>query len=119
MVDRLPDRPEPSDHRLLGLRRRPGAVHPGRLAAADRRADVGDPDLYLINLSLAAYGILLWQVFFPLFAWRPRLRPLLIGGAAVGWVGTALIFRLPLMGPALLVGCLSFVSPAGWNRLFD
>jgi hypothetical protein len=72
---------------------------------------------FLTVLSLGAYAILVWQIGFPLFAWRRRWRILLLGGAALGWVGLAFLFRLPLLGPALLVGCLGYLTAAEWRRL--
>jgi hypothetical protein len=41
---------------------------------------------------------------------------LLLGGAAVGWLGTALLYQLPLIGAALLVSCLAYVSGEEWQR---
>jgi hypothetical protein len=82
------------------------------------RAHVGDATFYLGVLSLSAYAMLAWQIGFPLFAWRPRWRPLLLGGAAVGWLGTAFIYDLPTFGPALCVGCLSYLTPGEWHRVF-
>jgi hypothetical protein len=86
------------------------------LAAA--QAHVKDATSYMFLLSLAAYLTLAWQIGFPLFAWRPRWRPVLLGGAAVGWLGTAFLYRLPVFGPALFICCLSYLSPAEWDRLF-
>jgi hypothetical protein len=72
---------------------------------------------YLTILSIGAYAILGWQIGFPLFAWRPRLRIVLLGGAAIGWLGAAFLYKMPLVGPAILIGCLSFVTPGEWHRL--
>jgi hypothetical protein len=85
------------------------------LAAA--RAHVGHSERYLMLLNVAAYATLAWQVGFPLFAWRRAGRWLLVGGAAVGWAGAALVYDLPLYGPAVLVGCLAFVPAETWRRL--
>jgi len=74
-------------------------------------------DTYLALLNVATYVTLAWQIGFPLFAWRPRWRIVLLGGAAVGWLATAFVWGLPVVGQALLIGCLSFVSPAGWQRI--
>ena len=73
--------------------------------------------LLRLGLFITSYAVLAWQIGFPLYAWRPRWRPVLIGGAVVGWLGTALVYGLPLLGPALLIGALSFVSADGWRRL--
>jgi hypothetical protein len=74
---------------------------------------------YLQVLSVAAYLVLGWQLGFPLFAWRPRWRPVLLGGAILGWLGTSLVYQLPLFGPVLLIACLSFVTPAEWLWVRD
>lgn len=73
-------------------------------------------DFYLALLSAAAYAMLAWQIGFPLFAGRPRLRIILLGGGAIGWLGTSFLYRLPLFGPALFLGCLSYLTPAEWRR---
>ena len=72
---------------------------------------------YLDVLGIAAYVILAWQLGFPLFAWRVRWRPVLLGGALLGWFGSAFIYKLPLFGPAIFIGCLAFVTPEEWNGL--
>jgi hypothetical protein len=71
----------------------------------------------LTLLSVAAYLTLAWQLGFPCFAWRPRWRSALLGGAVVGWLGPALVYDLPVFGPALLVGCTAYLSAAEWRRL--
>jgi hypothetical protein len=79
------------------------------------RALAGTPETLLFVLSAASYAVLAWQLAFPLFAWRPGWRPLLLGGAVLGWLGVALLYRLPLIGPALLVSCLAYLSPQEWR----
>jgi hypothetical protein len=83
-----------------------------------RGAVMPQHEFVLGYLSLAAYLTLAWQILFPLFAWGQRWRFLLVGGSVVGWLGTAFLYQLPLLGPAILVGTLSFVTPAEWQRLF-
>jgi hypothetical protein len=78
------------------------------------RALVPYRQAYLEVLSLAQYVVLAWQLAFPLFAWRQRWRPLLLGGGLLGWLGTSLLWRLPLFGPVLFLGCLSYLTPAEW-----
>jgi hypothetical protein len=91
---------------------------PYETTLAQALAHAGYAELYMGVLSLAAYAMLAWQIGFPLYAWRPRWRPVLVGGALVGWIGMVFVFRLPLIGPAMLIGCLSFVSPAEWYWIF-
>jgi hypothetical protein len=81
------------------------------------REQSSDPTTYLTFLSLGAYATLVWQIAFPVFAWRPRWRLLLLGGAVIGWLGLAFMYELPLFGPAIFIGCLSYVTPAEWSRL--
>jgi hypothetical protein len=89
---------------------------PFETTMAQAREHAGDPDAYLTVLSLAAYLTLAWQIGFPLFAWRPRWRTVLLAGAVVGWLGTALLYHMPLVGPIMLVGCLSYLTPVQWRR---
>ena len=66
--------------------------------------------------AIRAY-VLAWQIGFALFAWRRHWwRAVLLGGAALGWLATAFLFRLPLVGPAIFIGCLSYVTAAEWHR---
>jgi hypothetical protein len=74
-------------------------------------------ETYLMIFTFISYVALVWQIAFPVFAWRPAWRPLLIGGAVLGWVANLVFLRLPLFGPLLMIGCLSYVSPQGWRRL--
>jgi hypothetical protein len=92
---------------------------PGETTLEMARAQAAHATEFLFVISLAAYAALAWQIAFPLYAWRPRWRPVLLGGALVGWLGTAFLYRLPLVGPALFIGCLAFVSAEGWLRLFS
>ncbi|HQX50913.1 MAG TPA: hypothetical protein PLR25_13450 [Planctomycetaceae bacterium] len=71
----------------------------------------------LAVLSLAAYAVLAWQIAFPAFAWKPRCRKLLLGGAFVGCLGCVWLYELPLFGSVLFVGCLSFLTPCEWHRI--
>jgi hypothetical protein len=80
------------------------------------RAHVGHAQVYLSMLSLGAYLTLAWQIGFPLFAWRRRWRIVLLGGALVGWLGTAFLYRLPLFGPAFFIAALCYLTPAEWSR---
>jgi hypothetical protein len=90
---------------------------PFKTTLADAQANKQYADLYLSLLNIGTYALLAWQIGFPLFAWRPRWRPVLIGGAIIGWLATAFVWHLPLIGPAFLIGCLCFVSPEGWHRV--
>jgi hypothetical protein len=72
----------------------------------------------LMVLGLAAYAVLAWQISFPAFAWRPRWRPVLLGGALIGGIGCAFLYRVTVFGPALVAACLSYVSAREWQQLF-
>jgi hypothetical protein len=91
---------------------------PFEATVAAAKVHAADKEVYLGWLSLAAYAALAWQLAFPLFAWWPgRWRVLLLGGAAVGWLACALLYRLPLFGPAIFLGCLTYVTADEWQRL--
>src|SRR5262249_8547460 len=66
------------------------------------REYAGSARAYLSVLSLAAYLTLVWQITYPVYAWRPRWRIVLLGGAVIGWLGSAFLYKLPLFGPAIL-----------------
>jgi hypothetical protein len=83
------------------------------------QAQVPNPLTYLSFLSLGAYATLAWQITFPIFAWRPRWRFLLLGGAVIGWLGMALMYEMPLFGPAICIGCLSYLTPGEWEWIRD
>jgi hypothetical protein len=79
------------------------------------RREAPNAGFTLFYLSLAQYVVLAWQLAFPLFAWRAGWwRILLLGGAAIGWLGTFFLFKLPLFGPFVMLGCLSFLRPEEW-----
>jgi hypothetical protein len=89
---------------------------PYQTTAASLKAEALHATSLLFWLSLVQYLVLAWQLGFPLFAWRRRWRPVLLGGAAVGWVGSMALYRLPLFGPVFLIGCLSYLTPEEWHR---
>jgi hypothetical protein len=92
---------------------------PFRVTPEGLRAVSAHATAYLFVLSLAQYVLLAWQLAFPLFAWRKRWRPVLLGGAVVGWLGSAFLFRQPLFGPVLLLACLAYLTPPEWQRLLS
>jgi hypothetical protein len=75
---------------------------------------------YFTILSIGAYATLAWQLAFPLFAWRQRWwRPILLGGAALAWLGNAFLYQLPLFGPGIFICCMSYLSAEEWHWLTD
>jgi hypothetical protein len=89
---------------------------PFETTVAAARAHAKDLQTYLGLLSVAAYLTLAWQIGFPLFAWRRGVwRVLLLGGATLGWLAMAWLYGLPWFGPALFIGCLSYLSPEDWH----
>ena len=70
---------------------------------------------YLFFLSLVQYLVLAWQIAFPAFAWRKSFRWLLIGGSALGWLGTMIVLQQPLFGPFFFIGTLAFLTPGEWQ----
>jgi hypothetical protein len=95
-------------------------LHPPFTTTAEQlRSEAVNASSTLFVLSLAAYLVLAWQIAFPVFAWRRRCQPILLGGAIVGWIGLVALYRLPLFGPILVLGCLSYLTPAEWRWILD
>jgi hypothetical protein len=73
---------------------------------------------FLFIMSLSAYAVLAWQIGFALFAWRGHWwRVVLLGGAALGWLGLVALYRLPYFGPLFCVVCLAYLTPAEWRGI--
>jgi hypothetical protein len=89
---------------------------PLRTNLASVRTTVGVWYVEMLVLSLAGYLTLAWQLGFPLFAWRRRWRPVLIGGSLLGWLGCLFIYGLPLFGPVFVIASLGFVPSAQWRQ---
>jgi hypothetical protein len=93
---------------------------PFDVTAASMRSLAPSAGSYLGTLSVLAYATLAWQIGLPLFAWRTGLwRIVLLGGAVAGWIGLQTIYRQPLFGPVVVIGCLSYISAAEWQFLRD
>jgi hypothetical protein len=91
-------------------------LHPPMSTTAEEVRAIGEhADAYFFFLSLVGYAVLAWEIGFPLFAWRRNLRLVLLGGGLVGCLGMMLVYRQPTFGPAVLVGCLAFVSSEEWS----
>jgi len=92
---------------------------PFQTTEADIQAEVAAGTFHAryFLLSFIQYLVLAWQLGFPIFAWRRRWRPVLLGGALVGWLGCIFLYGLPVFGPVYLLGCLSFLSPQEWLSL--
>ena len=92
---------------------------PFKTTLAEVIANRPNAETYLGLLNIGTYAVLAWEIGFPLFAWRPRWRFVVIGGAVIGWIGAAFLWGLPLIGPAIFIGCLSYVSPTTWRRVLN
>jgi hypothetical protein len=75
---------------------------------------------YLNSISLAAYAVLVWQIFFPTFAWRTGWpRWILLGGAVAGMIGLIIIYPIPLLGPMFFLLCLVYLTDAEWKTVLS
>lgn len=95
------------------------ALHPPfATSPQELQAIASQSSRYLVQLSVASYALLAWQLLFPLFAWRRGLgRLVLLGGASIGVMAGVAVQENPFQGASLLVACLCFVTPAEWQRL--
>lgn len=74
---------------------------------------------YLAGVSLVTYLVVLWQLFFPYFAWRTgKWRVILLGGALAGTIGLMVIYPIPQFGPTFLLLCLAFIHGNEWGKWF-
>ncbi len=95
-------------------------LHPPMLMDAGKlAAEKIHGDMTLFVLSVAGYCALAWQLAFPLFAFRKRLRVLLLAGGIVGWIGAAWLYGEPTFGPLYALACLTYLTPAEWRWLTD
>ena len=76
-------------------------------------------DALLFVLTLAGYLALAWQLTFPVFAWRKRLRVLLLGGGLIGALGAIFLWGEPTFGPLYALACLTYLTPGEWRWLTD
>jgi hypothetical protein len=92
---------------------------PFQTTAEGLKREAANASATLFGLSVLAYAVLAWQLCLPFFAWRSgrAWRVLLLGGAAIGWAGSVLLFKLPLFGPFVFIACLSYLRPEEWAPL--
>ncbi len=68
--------------------------------------------------SFAARALIVWQVWFPAFAWTKPGRWAVLAGGIVALIGSGALFGDPLFGPAWLATCLAFLREGDWRRAF-
>ena len=78
----------------------------------------GEVNTFLVCLSLATYGTLLWQLSFPFIAWMRVGRWIVVGGAILGWMWNTLVADVPTFGMAYFIAAVSFL-PAKWPERKD
>jgi hypothetical protein len=100
-----------------GMAHWPLMFPPFEVTVSELRSYANTIEAYLALMNVAAYATLAWQIGFPLFAWKPAARLVLIGGAVAGWLGLIFLYRIPTFGPLLLIGCLSYLTSAEWRAL--
>ncbi len=92
-------------------------LHPPLQTTRDSiRMSPGMWQVEMFVLGLANYAVLAWLIGFPLFAWRQKWRLVLLGGGLAAWVGSVLIYGLPLFGPVFLIASLSYLTPEEWRQ---
>ena len=68
-------------------------------------------------LNLMTHFCVLWEVFFCVLIWQPRLRPLMLAGAVVLHVGIGACLGMWTFGLIMLVGCASFLPDRAVRQL--
>ncbi|HEY2882447.1 MAG TPA: hypothetical protein VGJ15_08440 [Pirellulales bacterium] len=70
---------------------------------------------YLVNFL--THAIVVYELCFAVFIWRPLVRPLLLVAGVFVWLGLALIGGSPIFAVLMLFATLAFLSPQrlrGW-----
>lgn len=70
-------------------------------------------------LAVVAYLILVWQLTFPVFAFKRWARLWIVGGAFLGVLGGWYIFRSLMFGPTWFVATLAFLTADEWQELWS
>lgn len=85
---------------------------PMETTLASVRSTRATANAHLFFWSLVQYGMLAWQIGFPLFAWRQGWlwRTILLGGGLLACAGSLFVYREPLYGPTFLVCCLGYLT---------
>jgi hypothetical protein len=91
---------------------------PQELDAAKLNEMKPNANTSLFFISLATYLMFAWQFAFPFFAFRPRWRWLLVGGAVAGWIAVSFMHGMPYFGPVFMIFALSYLTADEWSRWF-
>ena len=89
---------------------------PFQTTAESLQPELMSPNATLFYLSVLNYVGLAWLLCFPLFAWRSSWygRGLLLGGGVIYWLSMFFLWKLPLFGPFVFIGCLSYLTAGEW-----
>jgi hypothetical protein len=68
-------------------------------------------------LSALTYGVLAWQVSFPVLAFQRWARMWIVGGAFLGMLGSWYFYRSLMFGPTWFVATLAFLTAEEWQVL--
>lgn len=84
---------------------------------ANQLRETGGISFDLRWMSAAAYLTLVWQLTFPVFAFRRWARRWIVGGTFVGLFGCWHFYGLPMFGPSWFVASLAFLTADEWKSL--
>jgi hypothetical protein len=70
-------------------------------------------------VNLATHVTILWEVFFCVLIWLPRIRPLVLAGAVMTHTGIGLCLGMWTFGLVMLIGNMAFLPPEGIRKLVD
>jgi hypothetical protein len=70
-------------------------------------------------LEFITHVSLVWEISFCTLIWRPRLRPLVLGGAVVLHVGIGASLGMWTFGLIMLIGCASFLPAEAVGQRVD
>jgi hypothetical protein len=70
-------------------------------------------------INLATHITILWEVFFCVLIWVPRIRPLVLAGAVVTHIGIGACLGMWTFGLVMLIGNMAFLPPEAVRKLVD
>ena len=71
---------------------------------------------YPLLVNITTHVTIMWEVFFPALIWSRRWRPAMLFGGTLMHLGIGACLGMWTFGLIMLVGCGSFLPPAGVRR---
>lgn len=74
-------------------------------------------------VSILSYSTLLWEMYFPVCVWMPRLRPWMLMGGFLMHLGIGIAILIPFFSAVMISVYVTFLTQKDaqrlWDKLFD